>query len=274
MKTSDMNNDVKKIVKEKYADIAEQKVDSCCSGSSCCGPQLIEINMISDEYNKIEGHIEEADLGLGCGIPTEYADIKPGDVVLDLGSGAGNDVFIASKITGPSGFVIGVDMTPQMIEKANKNKLKFNFTNVDFRYGEIETLPVDYNTVDVILSNCVLNLVPDKAKAFSEIYRTLKPGGHFCISDVVIIGELPEGFKKSAELYAGCISGAVTKDEYIGIIKSAGFRDVQIPKEKKIFLPEELYDRYLSAEEKEKLIKKDFGIYSITVKAVKSQANN
>ncbi|NUN09742.1 MAG: arsenite methyltransferase [Ignavibacteriaceae bacterium] len=263
-----MKENVKDVVKEKYAEIAEQNAGSCCA-PGCCGPQILEISMIGDDYDKIEGHIDEADLGLGCGIPTEYADIKSGDTVLDLGSGAGNDAFIASKLAGPSGYVIGVDMTSQMIDRANINKEKFKFTNVEFRLGEIEALPVQDDSVNVILSNCVLNLVPDKIKAFSEIYRVLKPGGHFCISDVVIVGELPEGFKKSAELYAGCISGAITRDEYIGIIKQVGFAEVQIPKEKRIVIPEELYERYLSGDEKEKLLNSGFGIFSVTVKALK-----
>ncbi len=264
-----MDKTIKETVKEKYAEIATQQSSSCCGSSGCCGQQAIEITMIGDEYNSISGHIAEADLGLGCGVPTEFAKMKTGDTVLDLGSGAGNDVFIAAAIVGDTGRVIGVDMTPEMIEKAEKNKTKFGFTNTEFRLGEIEALPVKDNSIDVVISNCVLNLVPDKQKAFAEIYRTLKPGGHFCISDVVLEGDIPDGFKKSAEMYAGCVAGAVKKEEYLSIIADAKFKDIDVVKTNKYEVPDELYQKYLTPEEIEVIRKNNFGIFSVTVVANK-----
>jgi len=265
-----MQNDIKTEVKEKYAEIAIQgDSGNCCGPTGCCGVSTIEITMIGDEYKNIEGHVAEADLGLGCGLPTEHAAIKPGDVVLDLGSGAGNDVFVARAITGPEGKVIGVDFTPEMIGKANKNRDKLHYDNVEFRLGDIEKMPVEDSTIDVVISNCVLNLVPDKVTAFSEIKRVLKPGGHFCISDVVFEGVLPEGFKRSAELYAGCVAGAIQKDEYLGIIENTGFMNINIAKTKKIDIPDEVFVKFLTPEELAAARKNHLGIYSITVTAVK-----
>lgn len=262
------NQEVKNVVKEKYASIAVK--ESGCGCSCGCGSQQVEVNMIGDEYKNIDGHIEEADLGLGCGIPTAFADIKFNDTVLDLGSGAGNDVFIASKLVGPLGKVIGVDMTNEMIEKANKNKDKLNFSNVEFRLGEIEYLPIVDNSIDVVLSNCVLNLVPDKNKAFSEIYRTLKTNGHFCISDIVTKGNLPEKLKKSAEMYAGCVSGAIQQSDYLQIIQQTGFKNVEIKKSKVIELPDNLLSEYLNEAEIKAFRENEIGVFSITVQAKKT----
>jgi ubiquinone/menaquinone biosynthesis C-methylase UbiE len=262
-----MENAIKEIVKEKYAEIARQ--DEKCDCFCGCGPQIIDLNMIGDDYAKVDGHFDEADLGLGCGIPTEYAGIKPGDTVLDLGSGAGNDVFIASKEVGEAGRVIGVDMTQDMIDRANRNMKKGNYSNVEFRLGEIEALPVADNSVDVVISNCVLNLVPDKRKAFSEIFRALKPGGRFCISDVVLKGILPEGLQRSAEMYAGCVAGATQMEEYLGIVNEAGFENVEVVKSKSIDISRETLERFLTAEELATFDATSVGIFSITVKAEK-----
>lgn len=267
----DSHSEIKEIVKKKYAEIAKSN-SSCCepSASSCCNSNNnLEYSVIGDDYNSINGYVAEADLGLGCGIPTQYAGINKGDIVVDLGSGAGNDVFIARSIVGDEGFVIGIDMTEEMISKAEKNKSKLGYTNVKFLLGEIENLPIEDNYSDVVVSNCVLNLVPDKQKGFSEIHRILKPGGHFCVSDIVFRGEMTEELKKSAVLYAGCVSGASTYDEYLSIIKSAGFRNIEIHKKRKIDLPEDLLKKYLSKKGLEDFKNSINGIFSITVSAVK-----
>jgi len=258
---------VKQTVKEKYSEIAIGTQQGCCGPTSfCCSSSgLINFSMIGDEYNNVDGHVADADLGLGCGLPTEYAGIKKGDTVVDLGSGAGNDVFIARSIVGNEGKVIGIDMTEAMIEKANRNNKKLGFKNVEFRLGDIEEIPITDNAADVVVSNCVLNLVPDKVKAFSEIYRILKPGAHFCISDVVIQGELNEELKKSAELYAGCVAGALQQTEYLKIISDAGFSNIEIKKSKIIELPEDLLSLYLSGKGVEEYKNNLKGIFSITV---------
>jgi len=259
-------NEIKEIVKEKYSEIAKKEnVSGCCGTSN----KVIDYTIFSDDYTKLDGYVADADLGLGCGMPTEYAGIKKGDTVLDLGSGAGNDIFVARSLTGPEGKLIGVDFTEEMIAKANKNKQKTGFTNVDFRLGEIEEMPVDSNSVDVVISNCVVNLVPNKNKAFAEIYRVLKPGAHFCVSDVVLKGELPEGLKKSAAMYAGCVSGAMQMDEYVDVIKKTGFKNVEIKKSKTINLPDEVLEEFLSEGEIKEFRKNDIGIFSITVVAHK-----
>jgi SAM-dependent methyltransferase len=224
---------------------------------------------MSDDYSKLEGYNPDADLGLGCGLPTQFAGIKKGDTVIDLGSGAGNDCFIARHETGENGKVIGVDFTEAMIAKARTNAAKLNFTNVEFRQGDIENLPVADNTADVVVSNCVLNLVPDKAKAFKEIFRVLKPGGHFSISDVVLVGELPETVVKNAEMYAGCVSGALQKSSYLTIIEQAGFKNVSVQKEKAITIPDDILLNYISREKIDEYRTSGKGIYSITVYAEK-----
>jgi ubiquinone/menaquinone biosynthesis C-methylase UbiE len=270
MKTSE---ELKNVVKEKYGEIAVSTPQSGCCGttSSCCGDSPnVEFVMIGDEYKNLDGYVAEADLGLGCGIPTEYADIKKGNTVVDLGSGAGNDVFVARAIVGDGGRVIGVDMTEQMIKKANQNNAKLGYNNVEFRFGDIEEMPIEDNIADVIVSNCVLNLVPDKVKAFNEMFRILKPGAHFCVSDIVIQGEMSEELKHSAAMYAGCVSGAIKQEEYLEIIDNAGFKNVEIKKSKKIDLPDELLKNYLSEKGMEEYKKSLKGIFSITVTGYKN----
>jgi arsenite methyltransferase len=243
-------DELKSIVRQKYADIAEQSSSgpsaSCCGPSSgCCDP--MDYSIMADDYGATPGYVPEADLGLGCGIPTAYAGIRPGMTVLDLGSGAGADAFVAAHEVGPEGRVIGVDMTQAMIDKANANLEKTGRANVEFRLGEIEALPVEDDSIDVILSNCVLNLVPDKARAFAEMYRVLKPGGSFTVSDIVVEGALPEALKSVAELYAGCVSGAMQKSEYLRLIRQAGFDPVEVPKEKEIVIPDNLLQAVAAA---------------------------
>src|SRR6478735_6425299 len=226
---------LKEMVKQKYSSIALQDKEtnqSSCCGSGCCSTEVY--NIMSDDYTQLEGYNPDADLGLGCGLPTEFAKIRKGDVVIDLGSGAGNDAFIARHETGETGKVIGIDFTPAMIERARRNTEKLGFNNVEFRQGDIESMPVTANKADVIVSNCVLNLVPNKHKVFSEIYRVLKPGAHFSISDIILEGELQPKWKEVAAMYAGCISGAVQKQQYLDIIEEAGFVNITVQKDKTI----------------------------------------
>jgi arsenite methyltransferase len=261
---------LKSMVREKYSEIALQ--DKETNASSCCGAGgcSTEVHTImSDDYTQVKGYSPDADLGLGCGLPTEFAKIKEGDTVIDLGSGAGNDCFVARSETGPTGKVIGIDFTPAMIEKARANAEKSGFNNLEFRQGDIEQMPVSDGIADVVISNCVLNLVPDKRKVFREIFRVLKPGGHFSISDVVLIGDLPEQLRTDAELYAGCISGAVQKSEYMEFIKTNGFSKITIQKEKAISIPDDILSKYLKPGEIEAWKSGKSGIYSITVFAEK-----
>lgn len=259
---------IKSLVRDKYAEIANQSPeDNACS---CCGVGTPgTYNIMADSYADLEGYNPDADLGLGCGLPTQFAQIAPGDTVLDLGSGAGNDAFVARAETGAGGKVIGVDFTPAMIERARANAEKLGFNNVEFRQGDIEDLPVTAETVDVIVSNCVLNLVPDKAKVFSEIKRVLRPGGHFSISDVVLSGELPDTLRNAAEMYAGCVSGAIQLDEYLDLIKAAGFENLTVQKKKPILIPDEILLEYLSPDELRTFAASKTGIFSITVYAEK-----
>lgn len=270
--------EIKNVVRQKYSEIALQDKEtnqaSCCGATGCCGTDVT--NIMTDDYSKLQGYNPEADLGLGCGLPTQFAKIKKGDTVIDLGSGAGNDAFIARHETGETGRVIGIDFTPAMIEKARKNSEVRGFNNVEFRQGDIDDMPVTSNTANVIVSNCVLNLVPNKHKVFSEVYRVLKPGGHFSISDIVLEGELPEKWKKVAELYAGCVSGAIQRKEYLGIIEEAGFTNITLQKEKDIILPDEVLNNYLTAEEVTHYKQSGIHIQSITVfaeKAAKDERN-
>jgi SAM-dependent methyltransferase len=245
------NAEIKKMVREKYTAIAnqskEQNETSCCGATGSCDTDMYSI--MADDYTKLEGYNPDADLGLGCGLPTEFAKIKEGDTVIDLGSGAGNDVFIARKFAGEKGKVIGIDFTEAMITKARANAEKLGLRNVEFRQGDIDDMPVTANYADVIVSNCVLNLVPNKHKVISEIFRVLKPGGHFSISDIVLEGELPEKWNEVAELYAGCVTGAIQKKEYLDTIKEAGFANITLQKDKPITLPDEVLANYLSTEE-------------------------
>lgn len=269
-----MNNEsqIKELVKEKYAAIAEQSLTqnatSCCGAtSSCCGDEVY--NIMSDDYTKMEGYNPDADLGLGCGLPTEFAKIKAGDTVIDLGSGAGNDAFIARKIVGENGKVLGIDFTDAMINKARVNAEKLGFNNVEFRLGDIDDMPVTSNYADVIVSNCVLNLVPNKHKVISEMFRVLKPGAHFSISDIVLEGALPAKWKDVAELYAGCVSGAIQKQVYLEMITAAGFTNVTMQKEKEIIIPDTILKNYLSDAEIADYKKGNTNITSITVYAEK-----
>jgi len=269
-----MNNDaqIKEMVKEKYAAIAEQSqtdnATSCCGAtSSCCGDEVY--NIMADDYTKLEGYNPEADLGLGCGLPTEFAKIKEGDTVIDLGSGAGNDAFIARRITGENGKVLGIDFTEAMIAKARANAEKLHYNNVEFRLGDIDDMPVTSNYADVIVSNCVLNLVPNKHKVISEIFRVLKPGGHFSISDIVLEGHLPAKWKEVAELYAGCVSGAIQKQVYLETIEAAGFKNVSLQKDKPIIIPDNILSNYLTEAEIAEYKSGGTKISSITVYAEK-----
>ncbi len=262
--------DLKTLVRQKYSEIALQDKEtnqSSCCGAGGCSTEVY--NIMSEDYAELGGYNAEADLGLGCGLPTQFARIKKGDTVIDLGSGAGNDCFVARHETGETGKVIGIDFTPAMIEKARENAAKRGYTNVEFRQGDIEDMPVGGNIADVIVSNCVLNLVPNKKAVFKEIYRVLKPGGHFSISDIVLKGELPGALQKDAEMYAGCVSGAIQKDEYLGLIHAAGFEAVTVQKDKPIILPNDILANYLSPEEITSFHSGETGIRSITVFARK-----
>jgi ubiquinone/menaquinone biosynthesis C-methylase UbiE len=263
---------LKQIVKDKYAEIALQ--DKEVNASSCCGATgcSTEVyNIMADDYTKMGGYTADADLGLGCGLPTQFAKIKKGDTVVDLGSGAGNDCFVARHETGPEGKVIGIDFTEAMIDRARLNAEKYNFNNVEFRNGDIEKMPITANVADVIVSNCVLNLVPNKKAVFKDMFRVLKTGGHFSISDIVLVGTLPEKLQHAAEMYAGCVSGAVQKTEYLDMIKEAGFSNITLQKEKAIVVPDDILSNYLTADEIAEYKASNVGIFSITVYAEKAK---
>ncbi|HMO31811.1 MAG TPA: arsenite methyltransferase [Lacibacter sp.] len=264
------HQELKELVRNKYSEIAQQEKtvnQSSCCGAGGCSTEVY--NIMSDDYSGLQGYEPDADLGLGCGLPTRFAQIKPGDTVIDLGSGAGNDCFIARAETGAAGKVIGIDFTPAMIEKARANAEKLGFNNVEFRLGDIERMPVSAHTADVIVSNCVLNLVPDKDAVFRDIFRVLKPGGHISISDVVLVGQLPEGLRSDAEMYAGCVSGAIQKDVYLELLHINGFERITVQKEKPITIPDDILHKYLHAEEMQAFKNGDSGIFSITVYAEK-----
>lgn len=264
------DNQLKELVKQKYSEIALQDKaanDASCCGATCCSTEVY--NIMSDDYSALEGYNPDADLGLGCGLPTQFAHIKEGDTVIDLGSGAGNDCFIARKEVGESGKVIGIDFTPAMIEKARINADKLQFNNVEFRQGDIEHMPVAANKADVIVSNCVLNLVPNKQAVIADIFRVLKPGGHFSISDIVLDGVLPPKIQHAAEMYAGCVSGAIQKSEYLGLIEKSGFVNITVQKEKVISIPDDILIKYLAMDEIAQFKVSKTGIYSITVYAEK-----
>ena len=262
--------ELKEIVRQKYSEIAlqdkETNASSCC-GASCCSTEVY--NIMSEDYTSLEGYDPDADLGLGCGLPTQFAKIKAGDTVIDLGSGAGNDCFIARKETGESGKVIGIDFTTAMLDKARVNADKLKFNNVEFRQGDIESVPVAANIADVVVSNCVLNLVPNKEGVFKEIFRVLKPGGHFSISDIVLVGGLPDALRKDAEMYAGCVAGVIQKDVYLKMITENGFTNLTLQKEKAIIIPYDILKNYLDEAGIESFKDGDTGIFSITVYAEK-----
>ncbi|WP_213189293.1 arsenite methyltransferase [Cloacibacterium caeni] len=264
------NEEIKEMVKQKYAEIALQNQDtnaSSCCGSGGCSTEVY--NIMTDDYDHLEGYNPDADLKLGCGLPTEFAKIKKGDYVVDLGSGAGNDCFVARAETGESGKVVGIDFTPEMIEKARNNADKLGFNNVEFRLGDIENIPLMSNVADVVVSNCVMNLVPNKPKAFAEVQRILKPTGHFSISDIVLEGDLPEKIKNAAEMYAGCVASAIQMEDYLKIIENSGFKNISLQKKKPIIVPDDILKNYLNEEEIQQYKDSTTRIYSITVYAEK-----
>ena len=269
MEQFDKVEDIKQIVKDKYTQVADQTREHNIATACGCGCNVGTDAIMAEDYSQLHGYAEDADLGLGCGLPTVFAQIQEGDTVVDLGSGAGNDVFIARSATGSAGKVIGIDFTEKMIEKARSNAEKLGYNNVEFRYGDIESMPINDNVADVVVSNCVLNLIPNKEAAFAETFRVLKPGGHFSVSDIVLRGELPVKYKTAAELYSGCVAGAIDKYKYLEIIRNAGFQNVQIQKEKRIFLPDELLKEYGSEQEIQEFRRSGTEILSITVYAEK-----
>ena len=264
------NEEIKEMVKQKYAEIAlqnqETNASSCC-GSGGCSTEVY--NIMTDDYDHLEGYNPDADLKLGCGLPTEFAKIKKGDYVVDLGSGAGNDCFVALAETGETGKVVGIDFTPEMIEKARNNADKLGLNNVEFRLGDIENIPLMSNVADVVVSNCVMNLVPNKPKAFAEVQRILKPTGHFSISDIVLVGDLPEKIINAAEMYAGCVASAIQMEDYLKIIENSGFKNITLQKKKPIIVPDDILKNYLNDEEIQQYKDSTTRIYSITVYAEK-----
>jgi arsenite methyltransferase len=255
---------IRALVRDKYGAIA-RKETSCCG----CDSGADGIDMIGNAYKSVDGYVAEADLGLGCGVPTEHAGIQPGHTVLDLGAGAGIDAFVARRLVGEKGHVYGVDMTPDMVAKARANVEKLGYQNVEFRLGEIERLPFERDSIDVVISNCVLNLVPDKARAFAEIYRVLRPGAHFCVSDIVASAPLPDGIRAATALYVGCVAGAEAEANYLEIVANAGFRDIRIVKSRRIDLPEEVLADTLGKEDIARARTADLHVRGVTVVGVK-----
>lgn len=271
-------HELKVLVKEKYGQIAlqskGQNESSCCGATSCCGPgDSMDYTIMSESYEHLDGYAPDADLGLGCGLPTEFAQMQEGHTVVDLGSGAGNDCFIARAVVGDQGRVIGLDMTEAMVEKARQNAAKMGFDNVEFHLGDIENMPLETNLADVVVSNCVFNLVPDKQAALAETYRILKPGGHFSISDIVLQGEIPQALQEAAEMYAGCVSGAIPKEDYLGLIQKAGFQDIEVQKQRSIELPDSILSEYLTPELLREFRNSGTGIFSVNVFARKPLNN-
>ncbi|MDX2062943.1 MAG: arsenite methyltransferase [Bacteroidia bacterium] len=269
----DTPENLKELVREKYSQIALQdrttNATSCCGATGCGEPVY---NIMAEDYATESGYVPEADLGLGCGIPTQHAGIEPGMTVLDLGSGAGNDVFVARQLVGPNGKVLGVDFTPAMVAKARQNADTLGYNNVEFREGDIEHLPIGGGTIDTVVSNCVLNLVPNKAQAFAEIFRVLKPGGHFCISDIVLVGELPAAIRQAAEFYAGCVSGAQQEADYLAIVREAGFEGLEVRVRREIHIPDAILAEVLDGPALQAFRSSGTGIFSITLRATKPKA--
>lgn len=263
--------EMKELVKEKYGAIADttraQNAGSCCGSS--CGCSGGELSVMAESYANLPGYNPDADLALGCGLPTEHAGIRAGDTVVDLGSGAGNDCFVARALVGETGHVIGIDMTREMLGRAQANAARLGYSNVEFREGDIEAMPVADATADVVVSNCVMNLVPDKARAFAETFRILKPGGHFSISDIVLHGDLPPAVQRDAALYAGCIAGAVRKEVYLRIIGEAGFTGIRVQKERVVDIPDSVFLEHMTQGQLETLKRNGFGVLSVTVYAEK-----
>lgn len=266
------NDELKQLVKERYSLLAVNSADlknGCCCGTNPAKPSKKVFTLMSENYSKLKGYVPEADLGVGCGLPTEYAGIKKGDIVVDLGSGAGNDCFVARSEVGETGRVIGIDFSPQMIEKARANNAKRGYDNVVFMEGDIENMPLEADFADVVISNCVLNLLPEKNKIFNEIYRVLKPGGHFCVSDVVLEGHFPKEFTDNASMYAGCIASAIQKEDYLNEIIQANFKSMKVERTKTVHIPESVLKENLDEIAYQKYKAGNVGIYSITVTAIK-----
>lgn len=261
------NQDLKELVKQRYSELAlnAEELKGCCCGRNPLAASKKVFTIMSEDYTNLKGYEPDADLGVGCGLPTQYANISEGDTVVDLGSGAGNDCFIARAEVGESGKVIGIDFSPQMITKARNNALKRGYANVEFLEGDIENMPLQDNTADVVVSNCVLNLLPEKNIIFKEIYRVLKPGGHFCISDVVLNGTFPKKFTDNAAMYAGCIASAIQKEDYLQEIEKADFVDIRIARTKTVLIPDEVLYEHLDEDTIRKYKSGNVGIYSITV---------
>ncbi|MEA4808678.1 Arsenite methyltransferase [bioreactor metagenome] len=267
------NEEKKALVKQRYSELAlsadELKGKCCCGTNPAISPKKV-FTIMSEDYSGLKGYEVDADLGVGCGLPTRYAGLKGGDTVLDLGSGAGNDCFIARAEVGDTGKVIGIDFSPQMIEKARKNATKQGYTNVEFIEGDIENMPLPDNSIDVVVSNCVLNLLPEKDEIFKEIYRVLNQGGHFCISDVVLNGVFPKEFTDSASMYAGCIASAIQREDYLGEIEKAGFKGINVARTKRVIIPDDVLEEHLDKATIDKYKAGNVGIYSITVTGIKN----
>lgn len=261
------NQELKELVKQRYSELAlnTDELKGCCCGKNPAAPSKKVFTIMSEDYTKLKGYEPDADLGVGCGLPTQYAGIREGDTVIDLGSGAGNDCFIARAEVGESGKVIGVDFSPQMIAKARNNAVKRGYANVEFLEGDIENMPLPDDTADVVVSNCVLNLLPQKDLIFKEIYRVLKPGGHFCISDVVLNGVFPKEFTDNAAMYAGCIASAIQREDYLCEIEKADFKNIRIERTKTVLIPDEVLHEHLNEDTIQKYKSGNVGIYSITV---------
>ena len=271
---------LKDLVREKYSEIAEKSdrgdVPDCCGPAGCCesttGKQTVAgtyFDIMAESYEGLEGHLSDADLSLGCGLPVAFAGLKPSQSVLDLGSGAGNDIFIARSIVGDRGRLTGLDFSEAMTRKARANAEKMGYDNIYFITGDIEDMPLETGGFDVVLSNCVLNLVPDKKSAFSEIFRVLKSGGLFSISDIVLEGSIPESIQEAAEAYVGCVSGAMQKEEYLEIVRAGGFSDVTIRKEREIVIPQEWFVQLLGEQQATTLDSLSFRVLSITLNGKK-----
>ncbi|NLI71663.1 MAG: arsenite methyltransferase [Bacteroidales bacterium] len=272
LQNSKTNEELKQLVKKNYSLLAlnsDKLKNTCCCGTNPAKTSNKYYTIMSEDYSHLKGYEPDADLGVGCGIPTKFAGIQKGDTVVDLGSGAGNDCFVARNEVGESGRVIGIDFSPEMIAKAQQNKAKLGYKNISFMEGDIEDMPLENNFADVVISNCVINLLPEKNKIFKEIFRVLKPGGHFCVSDVVLEGRFPIAFTDNASLYAGCIASAMQQTDYIGEIENANFRDIIIHKKKRIQIPEEVLETHLDQATIQSFHKGNIGIYSITVTAHK-----
>lgn len=264
------DQETRALVRERYAAVA--RGEGGCCGSSCgCGEAMAPdgLDTIGAAYEGVAGHVAEADLHLGCGVPTRHAALKPGERVLDLGSGAGNDAFIARHEVGAGGHVLGVDMTAGMIAKARANTAKLGFENVEFREGQLEDLPVEAASIDVVISNCVLNLVPDKGRAFAEMFRVLRPGGRFCISDIVATEELPPAVREVAALHVGCVAGAMAEAEYVALLRATGFEGVHFAEEKPIRLSDQALAAHMSTAEIAAFRASGIRIKSVTVRGTR-----